>query len=210
MDITENQSELQRLEKEEKELKEMLAEQNLRLNNIQSSAFKLVNYYFVYHGVILTIICNGSETTLKKSDRWFLFTLSILAIVLNSAALIKTGIRYIENQVIQDMVLLKIKHVCGHIHEVENIIKSREPNKKISFPPIDRGSVETEKGRSEFRGYTYLAICMIFFLGFAGVVLVGCWKFIGTQNEDGFNLPSNDKCIRLCNGAKCLNICSEY
>nr|POE97685.1 hypothetical protein CFP56_06498 [Quercus suber] len=210
MGTTENQRELERLENQKEELKKKLADLDPLLNNLRSTAFQLANYYFVFQGVILTIVCYGSETALKKSDRWYVVTLSILAVVPNSAALIKTGIRYIENQVNQDVILLNINHVYGYIVRLEGIIKSTEPNRKISISPISRESVKTEEENSTRRGYAYLAICMIFFLGFTALVLVGCWKFIGTQNEDGFNLPSNDKCIWLCNGAKCLNICSEY
>ena len=210
MGTTENKRELDKLENQKEELKKKLADLDTLLNNLRSSAFQLENYYFVFQGVILTIVCYGSETALKKSDRWYLFTLSILAVVPNSAALIKTGIRYIENQANQDVVLLNINHVYRLIVCLQEIINSTEPNRDFSFIPIPRKDVETQFENSTRRGYTYLAICMIFFLGFTVLVLVGCWKFIGTQNEYGFNLPSNDKCIWLCNGAKCLNICSEY
>ncbi|KAM3683901.1 hypothetical protein ACJW31_11G000100 [Castanea mollissima] len=176
----------------------------MRLNNLQSSAFKLANYYFVFQGVILTIICTASETTLKKSDRWFLFTLSIIAIVLNLIALIRTGIRYIDTQADYADVRSRIRSTYTLIRSLEDQIDPPDPN--IQNPNPSNNQAHAKK----IEGYTYLAIYMIFFLGFAAVVLVGCWKFLGTQNDDGFNLPSNDKCIRLCNGAKCLNICSEY
>lgn len=210
MATTENERDLESLKDQKEKLKKRLADLDMILNNLQSTAFKLANYFFVFQGVLLTIICYGSETALKKIDRWYLFTLSILAVVPNSAALIKTGIRYIENQVNQDVVLLNMNHVNRYIVRLEAIIKSTGPNKTISFSPISRESVETQEKISTGKGYTYLSICMIFFLGFTALVLVGCWKFIGTENKDGFNLPSNDKCIWLCNGAKCLNICSKY
>ncbi|KAK7820237.1 hypothetical protein CFP56_039035 [Quercus suber] len=96
MDTTENQRELERLENHKEELKKKLADLDTLLNNLRSTAFQLANYYFVFQGVILTIVCYGSETAPKKSDRWYLVTLSILAVVPNSAALIKTGIRDLD------------------------------------------------------------------------------------------------------------------
>lgn len=186
-----------------------LAAQDTLLNNLRSSAFALANYYFVFQGVILTIVCYGSETSLKKSDRWFLFTLSILAVVPNSAALIKTGIRYIENQARQNVVLSEINQLYGEIL-LKKRAESTDQSRKFSRSPNSHEVAERLMKVSTRRGFTYLAICMIFFLGFTALVLIGCWKFIGTQNEDGMNLLYNDKCIRLCNGAKCLNICSEY
>lgn len=199
--------ELERRQDEETELKKIMAEQDMRLNNLQSSAFKLANYYFVFQGVILTIVCTGSETTLKKSDRWFLFTLSILVVVLNSAALIKTGIRYIKTQADQEVLKLNLDAVFSRIDTLKRELSISKPYIKIS---ISSDREKRNRKKSERENYIYLAICMIFFLGFAAVVSVGCWKFLGTQNGDSFNLPSNDKCIKLCNGTKCLNICSEH
>ena len=136
MGTTENKRELDKLENQKEELKKKLADLDTLLNNLRSSAFQLENYYFVFQGVILTIVCYGSETALKKSDRWYLFTLSILAVVPNSAALIKTGIRYIENQANQDVVLLNIDHVFRHIVRLQGIFNSTEPNRNFSFIPI--------------------------------------------------------------------------
>ena len=94
MDIS---KELERLVKQKEELKAIIQKIDTRLNNLQSSAFTLANYYFVFQGVILTIICNGAKN-FKPSDCWFLFTISILAVLLNLFALIKTGIKYIETK----------------------------------------------------------------------------------------------------------------
>ena len=73
MDISKK---LERLVKQKEELSAVIQKIDTRLNNLQSSAFALANYYFVFQGVILTIICNGAKN-LKPSDCWFLFTLSI-------------------------------------------------------------------------------------------------------------------------------------
>ena len=82
--------ELERLVKRKEELSAVIQKIDTHLNNLQSSAFALANYYFVCQRVILTIICNGAKN-LKPSDCWFLFTMSILAVLLNLFVLIKTG-----------------------------------------------------------------------------------------------------------------------
>ena len=89
--------ELERLVTQKAELSAVIEKTDTRLSNLQSFTFVLVNFYFVFQGVILTIICNGAKN-LKPSDRWFLFTISILAVLLNLSALIKTGIKYIETK----------------------------------------------------------------------------------------------------------------
>ena len=94
MDIS---KELERLMKQKDELSAVIQKIDTCLNNLQLFAFALANYHFVFQGVMLTIICNGAKN-LKPSDRWFLFTISILAVLLNLFALIKTGIKYIETK----------------------------------------------------------------------------------------------------------------
>ena len=77
-----------------KNLRKRIAKHDKRLNDLQSSAFSVANCYFVFQGVILTIVCDGAQN-LKPSNRWFLLTLSILAVVVNLFALIQIGIKYI-------------------------------------------------------------------------------------------------------------------
>lgn len=182
-----NQAELSTHEKKELELKAIIGEQEKRLNNLQSTAFSLANYYFVFQGVILTIVCNGSEA-LKPSNRWFFITLSILAVLLNLVALIKIVIKY--NKTKADQESMKFLRDEEHIKN-------------------DSRTTGTIPDFLKRKGNFYLGLCIFFFLGFSAVVLVGCWKFLGNQNEV-CKLPSDDKCIRLCNGAKCITICSEY
>ena len=81
-------AELERLVKQKEELSAVIQKIDTRLNNLQSSAFALANYYVVFQGVILTIICNGAKN-LKPSDRWFLFTISILVVLLNLCATLR-------------------------------------------------------------------------------------------------------------------------
>ena len=111
MDIS---KELERLVKQKEELSAVIEKIDTSLNNLQSSAFALANYYFVFQGVILTIICNGAKN-LKPSDRWFLFTISILAVLLNLFALIKTGIKYIETKGTREIFWFRRSKVYGKI-----------------------------------------------------------------------------------------------
>jgi hypothetical protein len=59
-----NQMEIQRFLPEDHglKLKAIIAKQEKRLNNIKSSALKVANYYFVFQGVILTVVINGSQS----------------------------------------------------------------------------------------------------------------------------------------------------
>lgn len=143
MAITDKE-ELKTLEKDKRLLEAIQSKLDTRLNNLQSAAFNLANYYFVFQGVILTIICNGSET-LKKSDRWFLFTLSIIAIVLNSIALIRTGIRYIETQTEYADVASRKQSAYSNISSLREHINSPDPNIQVSHPSDDQDLRERKK-----------------------------------------------------------------
>ena len=162
-----NSKELERLEKQREELNAVIAKQEKRLNHLQSSAFGLANYYFVFQGVILTIICNGAKN-LKPSDRWFLFTISILAVLLNLFALITTGIKYNETKGSQEDFVFRRNIVYGKITELDS-----------SSEGVNDSQKRKGYGERELKRYIYLAVCMILFLSFAVVVLVGCWKFLG-------------------------------
>ena len=100
--------------KQKDELSAVIQKIDTRLNNLQLFAFALTNYHFVFQGVMLTIICNGAKN-LKPSDRWFLFTISILAVLLNLFALIKTGIKYIETKGTREIFWFRRSKVYGKI-----------------------------------------------------------------------------------------------
>ena len=127
MDIS---KELERLVKQKEELSPVIQKIDTRLNNLQLFAFALANYHFVFQGVMLTIICNGADN-LKPSDRWFLFTISILAVLLNLFALIKTGIKYIETKGTREIFWFRRSKVYGKIfmldcsYEDENLRENK-------------------------------------------------------------------------------------
>uniref|UniRef100_A0A2N9F8B5 Transmembrane protein n=1 Tax=Fagus sylvatica TaxID=28930 RepID=A0A2N9F8B5_FAGSY len=161
----EDEEEIQKLEKKEKHLDTIIEGQDKRLNDLQSAAFNIANYYFVFQGVILTIVCNGSQT-LKPSDRWFLFTLCILAVLLNLFAFFKIGNKYNKTKAEQEDIVSQRNQVY------QNIQKLRRDDK-----PTEKFINHFEQRKRNI----YLGLFIIFFLGFAVVVLVGCWKFLGNQ-----------------------------
>ena len=162
-----NSQELKRLVKQRKELSAAIEKQETHLNNLHSSAFGLANYYIVFQGVILTLISNGAKN-LKPSDRWFLFTIYILAVLLSLFALIITGIKYIDAIGFREFLFFRQNRVYDKIFAIDH----RYEDEKDSRKP------EGHKER-ELRRYIYLAVCMIPFIGFAGVVLVWLMEIPG-------------------------------
>ena len=118
--------------KQKEELGTVMEKQDTRLNNLQLSTFALANYHFVFQGVILTIICNAAKN-LKPSDRWFLFTISILAILLNLFALIKTGIKYIENKGTREIFWFRRSKVYGKIFMLDCSYEDEKINSDAFF-----------------------------------------------------------------------------
>ena len=111
MDISKD---LERLVKRKEELSAVIQKIDTHLNNLQSSAYALANYYFVFQRVILTIICNGAKSHINC---WFLFTISILTVLLNLLMLIKTGIEYIKNKGTREIFWFRRNKVYGkNIH----------------------------------------------------------------------------------------------
>ena len=132
--------------KQKEELSAVMEKQDTRLNNLQSSTFALANYHFVFQGVILTIICNGAKN-LKPSERWFLFTISILAVLLNMFTLIKTGIWYIGTKGYQDIFWFRRNKVYGKILELG-----------CSYKDEDDFEKPRDYGKRVLKRYIYLAV----------------------------------------------------
>ncbi|KAK3212643.1 hypothetical protein Dsin_017349 [Dipteronia sinensis] len=181
-------------EKKFEEVRKIIAEQETRLQNLQSTGFQLANYYFVFQGVILTASCNGS-TSLKCSDRWFLFTVSLLAAVLNLVALLIIGLKYNRTIEQQD------KNWCES-NEIARRLLIKANNKTTTSKNMSREIQCVDPYRKTKR--------------FAAVTLYGCWRFVCKRDESGNQLTeggrgSYSKCIRFCNGGSgCLRICNEY
>ena len=118
--------------KRKEELSAIIQKIDTHLNNLQSSAFALANYYIVFQRVTFTIICNGAKN-LKPSNRWFLFTISILAVLLNLFVLIKTGIKYIENKGTREIFWFRCSKVYGKIFMLDCSYEDEKINSDAFF-----------------------------------------------------------------------------
>ncbi|XP_061339374.1 uncharacterized protein LOC133286049 isoform X2 [Gastrolobium bilobum] len=157
-----DQDRVKRLEKKIEAQITSLEKMEDRLIHLQSSAFQLANYFFVFQGVILGVLCNRS-TALKCSDSWFLVTLSVLAAFLNLAALVSLGTKY-------NRVITQRSKTWSNLHA--NLVDLELPeNKPRTYTDYDD---EFEKKTRK----VVLCICIFIFVGFAIVVLVGCFKFL--------------------------------
>ncbi|KAL6296564.1 hypothetical protein ACE6H2_004706 [Prunus campanulata] len=117
----------EKLEKKIKELETTIGEQDDGLNYLQSSAFQLANFHFVFQGVILTAIVNGNSA-LRCSDRWFLFTLSLLAALLNLFSLLVIGGKYKRSIVQRDQTWFQ----CHALHTELATLKTSQANRQWS------------------------------------------------------------------------------
>lgn len=181
-------------EEKMKEMKKAIDELETRITSLQSTAFTLANYFIVFQGVIITIICNSSRVA---SNRWFPFTLSILAVVPNLSAFIMIGRKYIQAKALQTQFLYKY----DRMKEQHNNLQRVSPPESTDEPYTDN--------MKKFEPRFVLGISTIFLLAFTAIVLTGCWKFLNPEGEIGHNLPNNDKCTRLCGNTNCISICID-
>lgn len=161
------------LEKEMKEIKQYIDQLDKRITSLQTTAFTLANYFFVFQGVIITIICTSSRVVLH---RWFPFSLSILAVVLNLSALINIGLKYFQAkaQQTQFLYLYNIK---------ERRRKCLQQHVSLPESPDD---LYRDKMK-EFEPYLFLGISTIFFFAFTAIVLTGCWIILNPEGKNGHN-----------------------
>ena len=152
--------ELERLVTQKEELSAVIEKIDMRLSNFQLFTFVLANFYFVFQGVILTIICTNAEK-LKPPYGWFLFAISILAVLFNLFALIITGIKYVETKGNQEFFKFRLNKVNMKIF-------------KLDFNYEDEYDIEKPVGYGDhqLKRSIFLAVCWIFLLGFTVVVLV--------------------------------------
>ncbi|KAK3212598.1 hypothetical protein Dsin_017304 [Dipteronia sinensis] len=171
-------------------VKTTIRDQETRLQNLQSISFQLANYYFVFQGIIFTAICNGT-TSLKCQDRWFLFTISLLAALLNLVALATIGLKYINTMDEQDRNWIEA-------HEIETILL--EGDKHASGIPY-------KDPCKRIKWYIVYICCMLCFSAFAVVTLYGSWNFLCRHDEfkktQSYQKESyNHECIKFCNGGR--------
>nr|GLL46787.1 hypothetical protein CDL12_13798 [Ipomoea trifida] len=168
----------------------MLADRlEVRLNRLQDSAFQVANYYFVFQGVILAAISNTSNLTCH--NRYFLFTLSLLASIIDLFALFSTAMKYLETLGLRDTAWRDFNNL-------------QRRSLAQQHPPV--GDREREDCFSKMKQCIYLGILVILFLSFAGVMLGGCWNILCKHNE----CKRDYDCVTLCNGGRCMKICNDF
>ena len=172
--------ELERLVTQKVELSAVIEKIDTRLSNLQSFTFVLANFYFVFQGVMLTIICTHAKQ-LNPPFGWLLFAISILAVLFNFFALIITGIKYVETKGNREFFEFRLNKVNMKIFRLDfNYEDEYDIEKPVGY------------GDRQLKRSIFLAVYMIFLLGFTVAVLV-CffWKCLphpppvspATQNE---------------------------
>ncbi|KAK7272854.1 hypothetical protein RIF29_13894 [Crotalaria pallida] len=150
-------------------LESLILEREKYLQTQQSIAFSLANYYFVFQGVILTIVLNHS---LKCSHRWLLFTVSLIAALLNLMALFVILLDYtrkLEGQDInRDQASDNLAEAITEAHQPPNL----QPPHVQQHPKPYKVDLPTKVKR-----YFLLVSCMALLLGFAVVTLIAIWHF---------------------------------
>ncbi|KAK9921555.1 hypothetical protein M0R45_030060 [Rubus argutus] len=201
------------LEKKKNKLETKMGEQDNRINYLQSSGFQLANFYFVFQGVILTAIANGNSA-LRCSDRWFLFILSILPAALNLVSLFIIGVRYNNSIFQREETSFQCDELQRKLSRLEISLSTQTRAQPQHFRNSEVDTRDPEFVPDTFaklKRNVYLVICMVLFGGVAVVMIVGCWTIL-CRGAECKNHPSsgNDKCVRVCDGSNCINICSEY
>ncbi|KAK9928785.1 hypothetical protein M0R45_025905 [Rubus argutus] len=189
------------LKKKIEELKTITKEQDDRLNHLQSNAFQLANFYFLFQGVILTVISNGSSA-LRHSDIWIPFVLSIFAAIVNLFSVFVIGIEYLRTIEQRDRSLWKQDKKYTQLQK----LMSRPQN---SNNHEDHVQFQVD-GYRKCKRITTFVICELLFLAFAVTMGVACWRVNRSRAAEGKLPPHvNGKCIRICDGSNCISICSE-
>lgn len=212
------------LKDQQNKLKKLLGEQDGRIQNLQSSAFQLANYYFVFQGVVFAAISN--TTTLTCSDAWFVFVISLVAAVLNIVALFFISRSYIRAKDTYDETWSE----CNKLGLLlENTNTSQNDNNaaqsELTSSPLISGESSQKQsptngaGRTEDitqqnsgarrKRYAVMAVCMALLLLFTVVVLSGPWVIICKHDKSRRDIIKRDKsnCVKLCNGYTCMLFC---
>ncbi|KAJ7966129.1 ATP-dependent RNA helicase ddx56 [Quillaja saponaria] len=196
--------EKKKVEKGIEELETVLEELGKRQSDLQSNAFQLANYYFVFQGVILSAIWNWNASQRTKcSSRWFILSLSSIAAVINLVALCLIGSKYNQTITLHRRNTSKFNELKKNLSKLELELAS---NAK-SIPAADGDHIDDYE---ETMRRTVLYFCMSLFVAFAVIVLVACFKVPCMSHTTGQYSTNSDKCMTVnCDGGKCLHICYD-
>ncbi|KAL6269558.1 hypothetical protein ACE6H2_026469 [Prunus campanulata] len=200
----------QTLEKQINEMQTIINEQQKRLSSLQSNGFSLANFFLVFQGVILAAVANGSSV-FTCLDCWLLIGVSALAVCPNLVSLYLIGQEYIATITQRDAS----QDQCSKLKtELESL---KLPTSDGTSPQVKAQSSATGTSPSQGDGYRNckrqfgFCICMACFVGVS--VIMGavslrtlCAKVAEPKNP----LKLNDKCIRFCQGSRCMRFCNEY
>ncbi|CAL8103397.1 unnamed protein product [Prunus armeniaca] len=226
------------MEKRKEELQAVIEKQDDRVNHLQTGGFNLANYYFVFQGILLGAIIMAT-TALRCSDHWFLFSLSLIAAVLNLVSFLVIRSNYkrsvlqrhqtkIErNKLESDLVKLEtspsdhglksniLSYWTSTIIEASGQVASEDPTTveikdEQEQRQIRKGVVPVDNHHKQMRDF-YFLLCMGLFICFSVIVIVGCWTIPCKKALQHIPPISNTKnCIRVCEGGKCMSMCTEY
>ncbi|PON43870.1 hypothetical protein PanWU01x14_270790 [Parasponia andersonii] len=149
-----------RVQKDVKELQEINTKQEARIHNLETKALQLTNLYFMFQGVILSTVTNKS---LSCGHSWIPFVLSLLAAILNTAALCHTILVFVKcseelDQNLEDLRVMKE----GQLTRAE--LEEQQPAVRQRPDPV---------AQIIRRGFSIFSIAL--FVGFSIVILVACF-----------------------------------
>ncbi|KAL6313084.1 hypothetical protein AAG906_006661 [Vitis piasezkii] len=185
-------------EKKVEEMRSIVEKQEKRIQSLQSNTFKLANFYFVFQGVILTAI--SGRMSLACSHLWLPSTLSSLAGMVNLVALFTIGLKYKRtlsqqhgNQseyqgAVQELHRLKTSHGQSQTPVPSNSENPPSVPSNSESQLTSTNSVEQNKDHfTETKHHLLLEDSVR-------------WRRVRKS-------PDNEKCINLCDGAKCIRVC---
>ncbi|GAA0147887.1 hypothetical protein LIER_07480 [Lithospermum erythrorhizon] len=159
------------------------------LQELRRDGINLVNYYFVFQGVIFTAFYSSS-TSLKCHYRWLPLVLSIIAGTLNLSILTLIAIKFIK--------LLS----SGEVKLLDSLVPTSSHNPK----PVPWVTVTYER----IWHYFYFSLCWVLFAAFFAVTIYGSYKVpcLGVEPHNDSN--NSENCVSICDGYNannCMRIC---
>ncbi|KAL7166210.1 hypothetical protein ACSBR2_036987 [Camellia fascicularis] len=208
-----NQNETNEEERKMKEMRTTIEKQEDRIQKLQSTAFQLANFYFIFQGVIFTVISNGNSS-LRCKDWWFPLILSLIAASLNLCALLMIGVKYKRSLEQQDL------NWCDYEQHEKIRLEQRSGHPQTSSSNNNNnGNTRIQLNRDPFTKHqrnAYLFLCMSLFIGFSLLTFVGCWMILCKGGNEFKKLKGaaavddDDECVMLCDGGKCIRVCPLY
>ncbi|BFG30734.1 hypothetical protein CerSpe_170080 [Prunus speciosa] len=199
------------------EIQTIINEQEKRLSSLQSNGFSLANFFLVFQGVILAAVANGSSV-FTCLDCWLLIGVSALAVCPNLASLYLIGQEYIATITQRDASLDQRSTLKTELDSLQ------APTSAGTSPQVQAQSsgagTSTLQGRSSNKNgdscrkrnrQFWFFICMACFVGVSVIMgAVSVRTLCSKVAVPKYPLKLNDKCVRFCQGSRCMRFCSEY